>query len=177
MRSFNKTTKSGINTYDLSGGYGIGYAQDNRKFYFDLDDYDKIKDYYWSIKDSGYVFTRIKDTREYLSMHRLVTDVSKDKDVDHKDHKCNNNQKYNLRICTESQNGRNCKKQKNNISGYTGVSWHNNNNKWMSYITILGKRIHLGYYDDINDALAIRKQAEEKYFKEWSYDKSIQSVD
>ena len=33
------------NTYDLSGEYGIGYTSKGEEFYFDLDDYDKIKDY------------------------------------------------------------------------------------------------------------------------------------
>ena len=33
------------NTYDLSGEYGIGYTSNGDTFYFDLEDYDKIKDY------------------------------------------------------------------------------------------------------------------------------------
>lgn len=33
------------NTYDLSGEYGIGYTSKGEEFYFDLEDYDKIKDY------------------------------------------------------------------------------------------------------------------------------------
>ena len=33
------------NSYDLSGEYGIGYTSKGKKFYFDLEDYDKIKDY------------------------------------------------------------------------------------------------------------------------------------
>ena len=32
-----------INKYDLSGEYGIGYTSKNEIFYFDKDDYDKIK--------------------------------------------------------------------------------------------------------------------------------------
>ena len=39
------------NTYDLSGEYGIGYTEDSTIFYFDLEDYDKIKDYYWNNND------------------------------------------------------------------------------------------------------------------------------
>lgn len=34
------------NTYDLSGEYGIGYTEKGEEFYFDLEDYDKIKNYY-----------------------------------------------------------------------------------------------------------------------------------
>ena len=37
-------TKKKYNTYDLSGDYGIGYTSKDEEFYFDLEDYDKIKD-------------------------------------------------------------------------------------------------------------------------------------
>lgn len=33
------------NTYDLSGEYGVGYTFKDEEFYFDLEDYDLIKDY------------------------------------------------------------------------------------------------------------------------------------
>ena len=37
------------NKYDLSSDYGIGWTSNtNEKFYFDLEDYDKIQDYCWS---------------------------------------------------------------------------------------------------------------------------------
>jgi len=37
------------NTYNLTGEYGIGYTSKGEEFYFDLEDYDKIKDYCWCI--------------------------------------------------------------------------------------------------------------------------------
>ena len=43
-----------VNKYDLNlidehGKYGVGYCSNtNNKFYFDMDDYDKIKDIYCS---------------------------------------------------------------------------------------------------------------------------------
>ena len=43
------------NTYDLTGEYGIGYTSKDEEFYFDLEDYDKIKDYCWRITMQGYV--------------------------------------------------------------------------------------------------------------------------
>lgn len=35
-----------MNTYDLSGEYGIGYTTKGEEFWFDLEDYDKIKSIY-----------------------------------------------------------------------------------------------------------------------------------
>lgn len=38
---------------------------------------------------------------------------------------------------------------------------------------IIKKRMHLGRFKKIEDAIKVRKEAEEKYFGEFSYDKSM----
>ena len=48
------------NEYDLSGEYGIGYTNNCNEeginyFYFDLEDYDKIKNYCWCFNNTGYI--------------------------------------------------------------------------------------------------------------------------
>lgn len=48
------------NTYDLSGEYGIGYTSKGEEFYFDLEDYEKIKDYCWCFSD-GYLIAPNKN--------------------------------------------------------------------------------------------------------------------
>lgn len=53
----------------------------------------------------------------------------------------------------------------NNTSGTKGVCWDKTRNKWVAQINIRKKAIRLGRFDDINDAIAARKAAEEKYFK------------
>ena len=41
-----KTNIYELNLHDENGLYGVGYCSNtNRKFYFDMDDYNKIKDY------------------------------------------------------------------------------------------------------------------------------------
>ena len=49
------------NRFDISGQFGVGYTSKGEKFYFDLEDYDKIKDYYWYIDAGGYVVSRLFD--------------------------------------------------------------------------------------------------------------------
>ena len=44
-----------------------------------------------------------------------------------------------------------------------GVCWSNTSNKWRAYINIDGKQKHLGYFDDIEDAIKARKEAESIY--------------
>ena len=52
----------------------------------------------------------------------------------------------------------------NNVSGYKGVSWNGKEKKWIANITLKGKRIYLGIYADLEEAIRIRKEAEESYF-------------
>ena len=55
---------------------------------------------------------------------------------------------------------------KNNTSGCAGVSFDKHTRKWAAYIMLRRKKIHLGRYDNIEDAIHARKKAESKYFGE-----------
>ena len=52
------------NTYDLTGEYGIGYTSKGEEFYFDLEDYDKIKNYCWCKDRYGYIFNSYKCSKK-----------------------------------------------------------------------------------------------------------------
>ena len=51
-----------------------------------------------------------------------------------------------------------------NTSGYKGVSWRRDIEKWNSYINLQGKHYSLGVYESLGDAIKARKQAEEELF-------------
>lgn len=160
------------NHYDLSGEYGIGYDSKGEEFYFDLEDFDLIKDYCWQVDTYGYVVTTT------VRMHRLIMNVNDlNIDVDHKNHNTKDNRKGNLRLTTKSQNQMNKKKSKNNTSGVTGVSFMKNRNKWISYIQKDNKNHILGYFVNFEEAVNARKDAEEKLFGEYSYKNSIKEGD
>ena len=57
------------------------------------------------------------------------------------------------------------KVRKNNTSGITGVNYIKNIKKWNASIFFKGKKINLGYFENIDNAIKARKEAEEKYFK------------
>lgn len=153
------------NKYDLSGEYGIGYTSDGAKFYFDLEDYDIIKNFCWYINNHGY----IKNSENNMYLHRLVTKAKDGESVDHIHHDKLDNRKSQLRIVTNSQNQMNKDKPNNNSSGYKGISWHKNCKKWIAQIGLNGKLIYLGIFDDIEDAKQARRDAEIKYFGEYNY--------
>lgn len=154
------------NTYDLSGEYGIGYTLKGEEFWFDLEDYDKIKNYCWSINNEGYVTAPFNKKRN-VSMHRLVMNYPKGLEVDHEFHDNFDCRKEFLRIVTPSQNQMNRRTHKNNTSGVKGVSWHKATEKWRVFISINKKCTELGYFDDFEEAVRVRKEAELKYYGEY----------
>ncbi len=66
----------------------------------------------------------------------------------------------NLRIATHAENMKNKKVYASNRSGVHGVNWSKSHGKWQVYITIDKKRLHVGYFSDINEAKAARAKAE-----------------
>ena len=63
-------------------------------------------------------------------------------------------------------------KIKSNTSGTTGVYWHSKHKKWESIIGVDGKNKYLGLFDDYDQAVAVRKLAEDQYFGEYKYSPS-----
>lgn len=160
------------NSYDLTGEYGIGYTNKGEKFYFDLEDYNKIKDYCWSMADKN---KYISNSRSGIRMHRLIMDCNDENlVVDHINHITYDNRKENLRVCTLSQNGMNKSRPINNTSGYTGISYDSSVNKWRVRLGVGRKTINIGRFENLEDAIKARKEAEQRYFGEYSYDNSIQ---
>jgi hypothetical protein len=163
--------------YDLtSQDYGIGITSGGYEFWFDKEDYDLIKPYHWWKGVKGEVITKTNDGKTLL-LHRLVMGVDDfQMQVDHIRHKRYDNRKSELRIIDNSKNQMNSVIKKNNTSGCKGVSWDKRAGKWYAYINVNKKRINLGKYINFEDAVKVRKGAEEKYFGEYSYDNSMRAT-
>lgn len=161
------------NEYDLSGEYGVGYTLKGEPFYFDLTDYEKIKDYCWSLNGAGYLTANLGGNN-IAFMHRYIMDCPDDMVVDHiggGDSK-NDNRRSNLRICTRYQNNMNHKVSKANTSGCAGVTYINKDKRWCATIQENGNYHFLGYFINYDDAVKARKEAEEQYFGEYSRERS-----
>lgn len=163
-----------FNDYEIQENYVIMYTPKDEMFLIDLEDFWKVKDFCWNKNQYGYIVTYFKDNEKIkgMSLHRFVMGFPNDMLVDHRDGDKTNNMKYNLRIATNYQNGMNASINSRNTSGVTGVHWDNKLKNWMVRISVNGKRIYLGNYDDFEDAVRVRKKAEEEYYGEWSYDNS-----
>lgn len=161
--------KRKFNNYDLTGSFGIGYTTKGEEFYFDLEDYDLIKNYNWHIDKSGYVVANSGDNHP-IRMHRLILGLT-DRDiiVDHIYHVKHDNRKSQIRICTNTENCRNASLSKNNSSGVTGVHFDNEKQKWAATIKVNRKTIFLGRFNTIEEATICRKKAQDKYFGDFSF--------
>lgn len=162
-------TNRNVNNYKMENNYFIGYTSKNKPFYFDLEDYDLVKEFYWNIDKNGYVVS--KKNRKYVKMHRLLLNAKENEEVDHINHNTTDNRKCNLRIVNHSQNMQN----KTPINGLNtnGIYFEQDTQKWRVYITKDKKRIYIGRYINLEDAIKARHIAENEYFGEYSYSSSI----
>lgn len=125
----------------------IIYTKKNDKILVDDEDYESLNTFIWRIEDgNGYP----RNNRIY--MHRLLLNIPRGKYGDHIDGNKLNNQKSNLRMCTNAQNGLNRDKPVNNTSGFKGVYWHSYAKKWQAKTTLLGKKYHLGFFESKREA-------------------------
>lgn len=139
----------------------------------DDDDFELVSRYKWYAKwdkktKSFRPCTAIRNTdgkQQTVLMYRLVMNAKPGEMVDHIHHDTLDSRKSELRLCTNSQNMMNTGKPSKNSSGHKGVS--KTGQKWRARIRIDSNQIHLGYYTDINDAIAARAAAVNLYHKEF----------
>jgi hypothetical protein len=117
-----------------------------------------------SVDRKGYRVGAIYDRTYRASrvIFKWMTGIDADQ-VDHEDGDTQNNRWKNLRDVTGQQNQMNMKRASNNTSGTTGVSWNSSKKKWEAKIKFNKQTIHLGRFDNIQDAIVARKRGETKY--------------
>lgn len=114
-----------------------------------------------------------KDNIKYTkTVHRLVACQFLDKIegkelVDHIDNCKTNNRLDNLRFCNKIENGRNSKLNSNSTSGVKGISYAKNRKKWEASICLNKNKIHIGYYDNLEEAKIARQHKSRELFQEF----------
>jgi AP2 domain len=99
------------------------------------------------------------------SMHRfLLGELNPKILIDHEDGDGLNNQKHNLRRSTPQLNQANKNIQRDNISGYKGVTWDKVAKKWTASIGVDMKKLWIGRFSDKEIAAKAYDKAAIKHF-------------
>lgn len=136
------------------------------EFIIDIDDLEKVKYHKWRIDAYGYIVSGQRSN--IIRLQRLLMDViDSNLVVDHINNNPLDNRKSNLRVCTKLENNFNKIDSGRNTSGILGLYWSNERKKWCPEIRANNNRVHLGRWDDINEAAIARLYAEQLVFKQY----------
>ncbi|MDB5054829.1 MAG: Slash 75 [Bacilli bacterium] len=139
------------------------------------EDYERLSQWTWQLDDGGYAVrkTTIKGKSVTIRMHRFIMNCPKHLHVDHRDGKRLNNERWNLRKCTPTNNQRN-KPGMGGSSRYKGVykyyymAGDEIREKWRAKIEVNGKCISLGLHITEDAAAAAYNKAAKKYHKAYA---------
>jgi hypothetical protein len=117
------------------------------------------KNDYWTVGLRG-----IGESKKVMYQHRILYamfhGVWPDETIDHFDGNTKNNSISNLRPASQSVNTKNQRLRNTNKSGLHGVRWYNRYNAWHATGTYNYKVFHLGYHENLLDAICARRSWE-----------------
>lgn len=177
-----KAQQMGLNNKEYNDYYiiddivHIKFFNCDDEFLCNISDWERAKTICWYKNNTGYA--RGKVNNKFVLFHDYIMNVNpcENIQVDHINGNRLDNTRKNLRICDRQHNAYNHSIRTNNTSGVTGVSWHKLIEKWVAYINVENKRIELGAFDNFQDAVNARLDAEQKYFKEYSRNQSAERI-
>ena len=125
----------------------------------------RIGDVAGCLAKHGYIFIRVD--KNLYTAHRLawlyVYGEWPNGNIDHINRNRSDNRISNLRSASQAENCQNKHLRSDNKSGYAGVYWCKNAQKWRAYIGADGKRISLGYFHEKGDAVVAQSDAKARY--------------
>ena len=132
-------------------------------------DYERVAVLKWRarIKNARTVYAVAGDG---IRMHRFILGITDPKvQVDHDDRDGLNNQRYNLRPCTNGQNQANKPKMRlSDTSRYKGVYWDKQRGAFRAKLVVRGRKIYCGTFTDERDAALAYDEAARKHFGDFA---------
>jgi hypothetical protein len=133
----------------------------------DREDWEQLVTHRWYCS-SGYAM-RDDTKRGTVLMHREIAGTPDDLRTDHRNLDRLDNRRQNLRHCTRSQNNHNVGRQRNNKTGYKGVSYDRQRRRFFASIRVEGKTRALGRYHTAEEAARAYDAAAQEYYGEFAW--------
>lgn len=130
----------------------------------DLEDVSKVQNIKWGYHSSARGECAAAQTPRVILHNYLLNHTDKSTVVIHKNGDNLDNRKDNLVIISQTEKQQNNKIPSNNKSGYKGVWFCKERNKWQAQITVKNKTKSLGRFNTFEEAVFARKAGEEKYY-------------
>lgn len=145
----------------------------NKSILVSYDDFDNVKLHSWSVDNKGYASAGWNGRT--VRLHSFIMNPSGGCVVDHINRNKLDNRRENLRVVPKQVNSWNHKIISTNKSGYNGVYWSKECDKWAVQICRDGYRKHIGLFDSIEKAVLAR-QREEIEFSIRKYGKDLTDI-
>lgn len=88
--------------------------------------------------------------------------------LDHANGVRHDNRIANLRLATDSENGCNKRRQRNNVSGATGIWWNTQAGRWTAQVAKDGRRVWRKNFASFESAVAARKEQVRRFHGEFT---------
>lgn len=123
----------------------------------DDEDFASLSKHVWRLDGLGYAGRNIRTPKGTLVCHRIHRqimglEIGDKRRVDHINGNKLDNRRANLRIASQAQNLHNRGAQRNNTSGYKGVTYNKRDGCWVAEITANGQRERFYGFKSAEDA-------------------------
>ena len=147
-------------SFDVSGDLLTITTKSGSVIIADSEDFEKLSKHSWCIDAKCYPVANVDG--KITAMQRFLMNPPKGMVVDHMNGDKLDNRKSNLRICTPRQNAQN---QRGNKGRELPIGIRKTKaGKYVARICVDRKSIHIGTFQNIDDAVSAREKAEIQYF-------------
>jgi len=128
----------------------------------------------WNTKNAGKLALNPDDGKGYghgmifgkdYQLHRVIFFYFNGwwpEEVDHIDGNPRNNKPSNLKESTRKENAKNLKTRSDSQSGYSGIYFDKERNKYQVAIRVDGRKKHYGRYDTLEESIKVWERAKEE---------------
>jgi len=143
---------------------------ENEEILIDKEDQSVLQLHKWRLLKTGdYKRVVAYYNKKFLYLHRVILNISDPNIlVDHINMNPLDNRKSNLRLSDKSSNGMNRPKNKNNRSGYKGVSYDPRQNRYAAELMVKGIRYRKSGFKTAKEAATYYNELAKKHHGEFA---------